>query len=120
MNLTKSKIAERLRQLRLEKNFSQEKLAQELGKTDYTAYQRLESGRTDLKFEDAVTLARFYDVPMEYLLSEEVGTVAKDRDAEYKKRNSVSVSVVLDGSENTLEKQMTMLAEFNKILRYSE
>jgi|SRR5690606_3551366 len=120
MNLTKSKIAERLKHLRLSRDFSQERLAMELGKGDYTAYQRIEAGKTDLKFEDAVRLAKFYDVPLEFLLSDEDEYVAKDHQEAYKKRPEVSVSVTLDGSENTLEKQMALLAEFNRVLRYSQ
>src|SRR5690606_13724222 len=101
------------------RNFSQERLAMELGKSDYTGYQRLEAGRTDLKFEDAVKLAKFYDVPLEYLLSEEEEAVTKSQVDTHQQKQPVSISVVLDGSEDTLEKQLALLTEFNKILRYS-
>ncbi len=120
MDLFKSKIAEGLRLLRVEKGYSQEYLAEVMGKTDYTGYGRIEQGRTELKFEDAYKLARLYDIPMEHIfdpdLRHQSNTMSDVATPAYGRKNMVQVTVFLDGTLDGLKKQCEMLESFNQVL----
>lgn len=124
MDPFKVKIAEGLRNLRVKKNYSQEYVADRLGKNDYTGYQRIESGRTELKFEDAYKLAKLYKVPMEQIFNPEDDSfdsilVSEPPKEYYKKKNLVQITVNLDGSEDFLEQQIKMLRGMNKLVSES-
>gem|GEM_PF-1171392 len=123
MNEFQSKVADGLRKLREESDFSQKYVAEMLGKNDYTGYQRLENGRTELKFEDEYKLARLYNVPMEYIFNpdlrkDEPSFLAKDsQEYGYPKRNLVQMIVALDGTEDQLRKQFDFLKGVNEVIK---
>jgi transcriptional regulator with XRE-family HTH domain len=119
MDIFRSKIAEGLRRLRIEKDYSQEFVAEKLGKSDYTGYQRIESGRTELKYEDALKLSKLYKVPMEQLFDPDERKpmmVSESPKAVYGKKNLVQMTVNLDGTEETLEAQYELLKGFNSVI----
>jgi transcriptional regulator with XRE-family HTH domain len=118
MDLFRSKIAQGLKKLRLEHEYSQEYLAEKLGKADPSGYQRIESGRTELKFEDAYLLAKIYQVPLEQIYDPNLrpAEVLSDNPIQYGKSNQLQVSVILDGKEHTLKKHIEMLSNVNKLL----
>jgi transcriptional regulator with XRE-family HTH domain len=120
MSEPRQRIAENLKELRLEHNYSQEYLGEVLGKNDYTAYQRLEHGKAELKFADAYKLARLYKIPMEHIfdpeLRKEDSLLVKDHPITYKKKNLVQITVNLDGSEDFLESQIELLRGMNKVI----
>jgi transcriptional regulator with XRE-family HTH domain len=121
MDHFREKIAEGLRSLRVKKNYSQEYVADRLGKNDYTGYQRIETGRTELKFEDAYKLARLYKVPMEHIFNpdlknrDEKESIDQIHDLNYKK-NLIQVTVNLDGTDDFLEHQIELLRGMNKVI----
>ncbi len=119
MDIFRSKIAEGLKSLRLQKNYSQEYISEKLGKTESSAYQRIESGRTELKFEDAFKLASIYSVPMEHIFDPEMRMenylFSKEREIYYSK-SKIQITVTLDGSEKTLKHQIELLSNVNKAL----
>ncbi len=57
---------ERIRQIRLERSFTQKRIAEELhiGQRTYADY---ESGKTRIPVERLLILARFYDVSMDFI-----------------------------------------------------
>ncbi len=118
MDLIKSRIAQGLKALRLEANYTQEYVADFLGKGDYSAYYRLEAGKTELKFDDAYKLSELYEVPMEYIYDPELRktkTFNEPRET-YKTGNSIQMNVTLDGKEHTLKKQVELLTKVNALL----
>ncbi|AWW31881.1 transcriptional regulator [Echinicola strongylocentroti] len=122
MDEFRSKVAEGLRKLRLERDYSQEFVAEKLGKNDYTGYQRIELGRTELKFEDAYKLAKLYDVTMEHIFhpDKNEGGLSKAQDAAlpgYTKKNMVQMMVALDGSEEQLKRQFDFLKGVNEVIK---
>jgi transcriptional regulator with XRE-family HTH domain len=114
MDLFRSKIADGLRKLRTAKNFSQEYVAEHLGKADYTGYQRIESGRTELKFEDAYKLSQLYRVPMEVIFNPDL--VDNGNLTSHPIKNTVEVTVSIDGTEENLMAQIDTLKAFNDVL----
>lgn len=121
MDQVKAQIAHQLKSLRAKKHYTQEYIAELLGKTDYTAYQRIEHGKADLKYEDAFKLAEIYGVRMEDIMNPEekrkdsVGDL--DRDAYIRRqKNSVQLSILLDGDEITLARQIELLKGVNGLL----
>lgn len=119
MDLFRSKIANGLKTLRLQKNYSQEYLSDKLGKTDSSAYQRIEAGRTELKFEDAFKLATIYNISMEHIFDPDLrrSTEGFSEDRElYQPKSRIQISVTLDGQEQTLQHQIELLTNVNKAL----
>lgn len=121
MDELKSRIAQGLKRLRLEKDYTQEYLADVLGKGDYTAYYRLESGKADLKFEDAFKLSMLYKIPMEHIYDPDLRDQPReDRFEEarekYLFKNRMSISVSLDGEEENLTRQIEILKGVNALL----
>ena len=120
----KSKIGERLKELRLKFNYTQEYIGEVLEKADYTAYQRIEHGRSELKYADAYKLARLYKIPMEQILNSDP-RVQDDTKINVKQseilnspfRNVVQLTVSLDGSDNMLHDQIEFLIGVNKLLK---
>lgn len=118
MDVIKSRIAQGLKSLRLERNYTQEYVSEVLGKGDYSAYYRLESGKTELKFDDAAKLAALYKVPMERIYDPERKAVDRvaDPEEQYGKKNSLQLNITLDGREETLKKQVEILTKVNALL----
>jgi transcriptional regulator with XRE-family HTH domain len=120
MDLERSRIAHGLRRLREQKNYSQEYVADRLGKKEATAYSRIEQGRTELKFDDAFKLASLYKVSMERIYDPElkesnVETWADSR-AKYETVHKLNLQVTLDGSPETLQRQVELLQSVNQVL----
>ena len=59
----------RIRELRLENNLSQEKVANLLNMSQ-TGYSKYETGENDIPTTILIKLARFYDTSIDYLLGE--------------------------------------------------
>lgn len=121
MDHVKAKIAYQLKSLRAKKNYTQEYVAELLQKGDYTAYQRLEHGKVDLKFEDAFKLAEIYGVRMEEIMNpsddREDSIADLERESYIRmKKNSLQLSVVLDGDEINLARQIELLKGVNGLL----
>ena len=60
-------FSERLKELREEKGLSLDKLAKALGLSDTTVCN-WENGKHDIKSADLIKVAKFFSVPVEYLL----------------------------------------------------
>ncbi len=60
------RYAERLRNLREDRNLTQSDIAQILG-TTYQYYSTYEAGKRELPFTRAIKLAQFYNVSLDYL-----------------------------------------------------
>ncbi len=121
MDQVKAKIAYQLKALRAKKNYTQEYVAELLKKGDYTAYQRLEHGKVDLKFEDAFLLAQIYGVSMEEIMNprEEKSENIEDLEREAylrKQKNSLQLSILLDGDDINLARQIELLKGVNGLL----
>lgn len=114
----KSHIAENLRKHRVLRGYTQEYIAEYLGKKDYTAYSRYEQGRSNLKMEDAIRLADLYEVDVQELISK-IPTV--NHLQESKKQNGlVSILVDLDGSSVKLESSIQRLKKINELIAREE
>lgn len=119
MDLRKSAIAQGLKNLRLEKNYTQDFVASVLGKGDGSAVYRLENGKADLNLEDAARLAELYEVSIDeiYDPSKRIsGAGVSDRPGIYLAKNKIQVSVTLDGTLLGLQKQIELLTKVNAIL----
>lgn len=121
MDQLKSRIAAGLKKLRLEKDYTQEYLAHVLGKGDYTAYYRIESGKQDLKFDDAFKLAMLYKIPMEHIYDPELRDQPKsdeflEAQAKYDPKKTLNISITLDGDEDSLLKQINLMKGINALL----
>ena len=111
----KSNIAENLRKHRVLRGYTQEYIAEYLGKKDYTAYSRYEQGRSNLKMEDAIKLADLYQVDVQELIS--VSPKINHTFDNHKKSNGlISILVDLDGSSSTLESNIIRLKKINELL----
>lgn len=115
----KSHIAENLRKHRVLRGYTQEYIAEYLGKRDYTAYSRYEQGRSNLKMEDAIKLANLYEVDVQELISV-TPSVAAYSDNGKKTQGLLSILVDLDGSSLTLEGNISKLKRINELLAKNE
>jgi transcriptional regulator with XRE-family HTH domain len=115
----KSNIAENLRKHRVLRGYTQEYIAEYLGKKDYTAYSRYEQGRSNLKMEDAIKLASLYEVDVQELISISP-TVQMSSDNSKKSNGLISVLVDLDGSSSSLENNIIRLKKINELLAKHE
>lgn len=116
----KSHIAENLRKHRVLRGYTQEYIAEFLGKKDYTAYSRYEQGRSNLKMEDAIKLADLYEVDVQELIS--VSPSVNHHNGENGKKSSgmVSVLVDLDGSSEKLDSHIQRLKKINDLIAKQE
>jgi transcriptional regulator with XRE-family HTH domain len=115
----KSNIAENLRKHRVLRGYTQEYIAEYLGKKDYTAYSRYEQGRSNLKMEDALKLADLYQVDVQELIS--VSPKVNQSFENQKKSNGlISILVDLDGSSSTLENNIIRLKKINELIARQE
>ena len=62
------KYYQRLKDLREDKNLKQIDLANMLGLTNQSAYQRYESGKIELPMHYFIMLAKFYNVSIDYIV----------------------------------------------------
>ncbi|MCH7409761.1 helix-turn-helix domain-containing protein [Belliella sp. DSM 111904] len=115
----KSHIAENLRKHRVLRGYTQEYIAEYLGKRDYTAYSRYEQGRSNLKMEDAIKLATLYDVDVQELISVSPSVTATSEPGK-KVKGLISILVDLDGSNSTLEANIQRLKRINELLSKQE
>jgi transcriptional regulator with XRE-family HTH domain len=117
----KSNIAENLRKHRVLRGYTQEYIAEYLGKKDYTAYSRYEQGRSNLKMEDAIRLAELYEVDVQELIST-VPSVNINHDYPKKTNGNgqISVLVDLDGTKNSLENNILRLKKINDLIARQE
>lgn len=117
----KSHIAENLRKHRVLRGYTQEYIAEYLGKKDYTAYSRYEQGRSNLKMEDAMKLAELYEVEVQELIST-APSVSLQQESFKKNGNhgQISVLVDLDGSPNSLESSILRLKKINELIARQE
>jgi transcriptional regulator with XRE-family HTH domain len=119
MDLRKSAIAQGLKNLRLEKNYTQDFVASILGKGDGSAVYRLENGKADLNLEDAAKLAELYEVTIDEIYDPSKrysGSGVSDSIPTYQVKNKLQVSVTLDGTPLGLQKQIDLLTKVNAIL----
>lgn len=117
----KSHIAENLRKHRVLRGYTQEYIAEYLGKKDYTAYSRYEQGRSNLKMEDAIKLADLYEVDVQELIS--IAPTVNNIVESPKKTNGngqISVLVDLDGTQNSLENNISKLKKINELIARHE
>lgn len=115
----KSNIAENLRKHRVLRGYTQEYIAEYLGKRDYTAYSRYEQGRSNLKMEDAIKLSQLYEVDVQELISVSP-SVSNNSDIHKKSNGLVSILVDLDGKSSTLEGNISKLKKINDLLAKQE
>ena len=122
----KSHIAENLRKHRVLRGYTQEYIAEYLGKRDYTAYSRYEQGRSNLKMEDAIKLAELYEVDVQELISKAPsvsshnGDISKKSNGSANSTGNISVLVDLDGSSNSLEGHILRLKKINDLIARQE
>lgn len=121
----KSHIAENLRKHRVLRGYTQEYIAEYLGKKDYTAYSRYEQGRSNLKMEDAIKLAELYEVDVQELISiapsvNQSYDFSKKTNGHSPQNGQISVLVDLDGSSSNLESNILRLKKINELIARQE
>lgn len=112
-------IGQGLKSLRLDRNYTQEFVASVLGNADGTSVYRLESGKVDLKLEDAMKLAELYDVSVDRIYNPKRTKEEELSDnprSSYGLRNQIHLSIILDGTPKNLQKQIEMLTKVNAAL----
>ncbi len=121
-------LCDNLRKLRLEHDYSMQHIAEAMGKTDYTGYQRLENGKTEIKFEDAFSLAKLYKVPMERIwngkdqpIENQVTDISRTYQLSPAKASaSIFIQVQLDGTSEKLNEQIKLMKGINNLLKTQE
>ena len=112
-------IPEILYHLRTAHKYSQENVAVELG-VDYTTYARYEAGKTELKATQARKLADLYKLTLDefYNYGEKINQVNEPSIAyERMGQTKVSVTVDLDGTDETIDKWLRLLPELNRAVK---
>ena len=84
----------RLKELRATKGMSQTALAEALGKKDRSVYSKIESGARKLLAEEAIELANYFDVSVDYLLG------VTDRTLREEKRMIAMFNAINDVDKN--------------------
>lgn len=116
MDLERSQIAAGLRRLREENDFTQEYVGEVLKNKGYS---KIEQGKYHLKFDEAYKLAQLYKVPMEHImepkLRDKFGNFEEKRSS-YGNRPELSMTVTLDGKDDTLKKQIELITKVNAVL----
>ena len=117
----KSHIAENLRKHRVLRGYTQEYIAEYLGKKDYTAYSRYEQGRSNLKMEDAMKLAELYEIQVQELIAIAPGVnLPQEGFKKNGRHGQISVLVDLDGSNTSLENSIVRLKKINELIARQE
>jgi len=93
---------QKLKDLRLEKGLTQEKLADYLGMS-YSNYGKIENGGVGLDIDKAIKLARLYNISMNELFSDEYPNLGK----------SASQPIVAEAKEKYRDRPIRLLLEVN-------
>ncbi len=88
----------RLKELRATKELSQTALADAIGKKDRSVYSKIESGHRNLLAEEAVELAQFFGVSVDYLLGVTDRTLAEEK-------RMIAMFKAINNVENGLHKK---------------
>lgn len=101
---------ERIRNLREDRDMTQKQVADILF-MQLTQYRRYESGERELPLDLAITLARFYNVPIDYIagVSDKITISEESLTADEKN--------LLDNYRNLPEKEKAKLIEISDILK---
>ncbi|AHM62339.1 XRE family transcriptional regulator [Flammeovirgaceae bacterium 311] len=120
-------IAEILRRLRLEHNYTQEKLGDVLG-VEYSTYGKYEKGASKLRLDQAKILADFYRMSLDdfYNYGEKKDSAQKqsvpilEEDIELylrkRRRQAVSLTIELDGTSETVNHYLKLIEDLNKLV----
>ena len=100
----KSKTSERLKQLRLEKELTQEELGKIIGMTKQSVYN-YENGKRKCDEESLIKLAEFFNVSVDYLIGHE--TIRKS----YLSTLSIKQKRILELSGCLNDNQLTLLEQ---------
>lgn len=110
-------IGEIMRKIRVDRNLSQEHIADSVFKKDPSSYSRYERGETEPKFEAVMKLASFYKMSIdEFINYGNPDFLRHDPKAGYRKAWSVAVTVQLDGTPESLEFWTKKIAAINKAI----
>ncbi len=115
----KKHIAENLRKYRVLRGYTQEYIADYLGKKDYTAYSRYEQGRSNLKMDDAIKLSALYEVEVQDLIKG-APSINNSPESTPNVEKNLSVLITLDGTPETLENQLKRLKKMNAMIEKGE
>ncbi|MDN3689060.1 helix-turn-helix transcriptional regulator [Cyclobacterium jeungdonense] len=111
-----------LKRLREERNFTQEYMAECIGKDYSSGYATLEQGKKKLSFEDAVKISECLNVPLMRILNPSFDPSKENVSEEERplygkpKKSSMQISVTLTGDFGDLQKQIRLLEKVNEIL----
>lgn len=128
-------IAEALRRLRLKHDYTQEKLGDVLG-VEYSTYGKYEKGTSKLRLDQAKLIADFYKLSLDELVNYEQETPKQQSSTKKpesinmveegvelflkkKKQKSVSLTVELDGSAETVNHYLKLIQDINKVVAAS-
>lgn len=122
-------VSDILYKLRVNKNLSQQNIADELG-VDISTYSRYEKGKAELKISHAKRLADFYGLTLDqfYSYGEEPAyakspsrTVEEGVELYLKKKRqrSVALTVELDGTTETVNHYLKLIQDLNKVVAAS-
>ena len=117
MDNFQAQIASKLLQKRTQMGWSQEHMGELFG--NYFSYQKLEQGRREIKLEEAIRIADIFEIPVDELWAQgKRSESVNEMSGTYSlaKRNTLQVSVVLDGSKLGLERQIQLLTKVNAAL----
>jgi transcriptional regulator with XRE-family HTH domain len=107
---------ERLRKIRVLKNYSQEFVAEQIG-VSVSSYARYELGKVDIDFYSVARLAKLYKISIDTLFRfGDPGYTLEEMNMEYQAKDSVTVIVELDGSEATFTHWIKKLTAINGVL----
>lgn len=111
MNATK--LNERIRELRVDNDKKQIEIASLLGISQH-AYSQIELGNRGLTFKNAITLANFYKIPIDYLVTESsINLYVKQKLAQY---GLIDINATDEELDRTLQ-NFKKLNELQKILK---
>ena len=105
---------DRLRRIRVLKNYSQEYVAEQIG-VSLSTYARYELGKIDIGFNSIKQLASLYNLSIDELLHFGDPNYQQG-DPVPVKRFKVVVSVELDGDKDNLNKWINKLSQINELL----
>lgn len=107
------KLPDIIRRLRVDRNFSQEYVAEYLG-ISLSSYSRYENDKVQIDFNSVVKLADLYKLTLDDMYRGVQRTeIAKSG---YTRSNKISVTVELDGDKETLDYWIDKLTAINKIV----
>lgn len=121
VNKFNREIAMNLKNLRMERNLTQEYMAECFGKGYTSSYATIEQGKKKLTFEDAVKISEIFEVPLSRILdpvSSDLVGKSEEGTTPYgqPRKSSMQISVTLTGDSIDLQKQIRLLEKVNEIL----